>query len=89
MPINDTDRERGQKILNDILQYGNWGKYSRDINKEKSIKHSFQTASTLFSRYFKYFRLTPTENMAFVMYDVPKLFVGSVKDKVRRWRRGD
>ena len=75
-------------ILKDILEYGNWGKYSRDIKKEKSVKHSFQTASTLFSRYFKYYSLSPTENRAFVLYDVPKLFVGSVNDKVRRWWHG-
>ena len=88
MPISDKDRKMGQMILDDILTYGNWGRYSRDTKKEKSIKHSIQTASTLFSRYFKYFRLSPTENMAFVIYDVPKLFVGSIKDKVWRWRNG-
>jgi hypothetical protein len=88
MPISDKDRKMGKMILDDILTYGNWGRYSRDTKKEKSIKHSIQTASTLFSRYFKYFRLSPTENMAFVIYDVPKLFVGSIKDKVWRWRNG-
>lgn len=88
LPITEKDRKRGNVILGDIVEYGNWGKYSRDVKKEISIKHSIQTACTLFSRYFKYYSLSPTENRAFVLYDVPKLFVGSVNDKVRRWCKG-
>ena len=87
--ISEKDRKWGKKILDDMLRHGNWGKYERETREKKwSIGHSLGTARLLISRYFKYFSLTPTDNIAFLTITSPELFFASVKKLSRKyWRK--
>ena len=89
VPITDRDRRWGRKILAEILRHGNWGKYEREHREKKwSVGHSLGTARLLISRYFRYFPLTPKENLAFLAITAPQLFLASVKKLSRRfWRK--
>lgn len=87
--ISEKDRKWGKKILDDMLRHGNWGKYERETREKKwSIGHSLGTARLLISRYFRYFSLTPTDNIAFLTITSPELFFASVKKLSRKyWRK--
>lgn len=89
VPITASDRKWGEIILGEILQHGNWGKYERETREKKwSIGHSIGTARLLVSRYFRYFSLTPKENLAFLCITVPQLFYASVKKlSCKYWRQ--
>ena len=89
LPISEKDHKWGKKILDDILRHGNWGKYEREAREKKwSIGHSLGTAQFLISRYFKYFLLTPKDNIAFLTITTPKLFLASVKKLCKKyWRK--
>ncbi len=88
IPITESDRRWGRKILDDILKYGNWGKYEREFRERKwSIGHSIGTARLLVPRYFRFLLLTPKENIAFLFITAPQLFFASVKKLSRKnWR---
>ena len=87
--ISVSDRKWGRIILADILQYGNWGTYEREVREKKwSIGHSMGTAKLLIARYFRYFSLSPKESTAFFVVTVPQLFFSSVKKLSRLyWRK--
>lgn len=89
IPISENDRKWGNKILGDMLRHGNWGNYERDTREKKwSIGHFLGTARLLISRYFRYFSLTPIDNIAFFTITSPELFFVSVKKLSRiSWRK--
>ena len=78
--IEKKHRKWGKKILDDILLHGNWGKYEREeCGEKRSLGHSLGTARLLVSRYFRYFMLTPKENLAFLILTIPQYFLLTIK----------
>lgn len=78
--LTSSDRKYEDKILNIVLEYGNFGKYGRtstpDILKNKNNWwHSIETGSRSLRHFFKFFWLSPKEN--FLM--LPKLISHSLK----------
>ena len=84
--IGKSERKWGEKILDDILLHGNWGKYEREQSEKKtSFKHSWHTGKLLFTRYAKYLMLTPADNIAFFTRYMPKLLFKKKKKNIRRY----
>ncbi len=89
VPIDEKDRKWGKKVLDEILESGNWGKYNHEAREKKwSIGHSIGTAKLLISRYLRFFALSPKENFSFLAITSPQLFFSSVKKLSRKyWRK--
>ena len=63
-----------EKILQDILHYGNFGKPSR-VNKKNGWKFKMETMSRTFRNCWNYWQLAPTE----ILLMIPKLIMLNIR----------
>ena len=80
LPITEKDNKWGNKILEDILKHGNWGKYDSSIGDKHILSNKIKFWFFGISRYFKYFGLAPKETLSFTLRRIPTMMLG--------WLRG-
>ena len=74
LPLDEKDKKDSERILKDILRYGNFGKPSRKV-QEFGWKFKMETMGRTVRNCWKYFRLAPAE-MAMI---IPRLAVLNAK----------
>ena len=74
LPLDEKDKNDSERILKDILRYGNFGKPSRKV-QESGWKFKMETMGRTVRNCWKYFRLAPAE-MAMI---IPRLVMLNAK----------
>ena len=74
LPLNDSDLRASERIMKDILRFGNFGKPSRKV-KESGWRFKMETMGRTVRNCCKYFRLAPAE----IGMIIPRLVLLNVK----------
>lgn len=70
--LTDRDRKYEPAIAEIVLKRGNFGMYGRKNAVRSGIKYYWETIQIKFSHYFRFFMLSPKENMARLLLSVPR-----------------
>lgn len=78
-PVGDNERHFGRKMMEEVWKRGNWGVYDRQLHNVNPVKRATETGTVQLSHYISFYRLSPRENRAMILKEIPMKFINIVK----------